>query len=250
MITTGEHAEAELDSNDLSVNIAELRQANRQLEEFAYVASHDLKSPLLVVLGFLDLLERTKADQLDPDARLYLAAARRGAGRMEQLIDDLLAYSRLGRSERNSELVDFGVLVADVLEERRDLIREAGAAVTIGSLPTLVGNASMFRQLFDNLVSNAVKFSRDGHTPTITIDAMDLHGEWLVRVIDNGIGIPQPERDTVFTMFCRLRQTDDRPGSGVGLAICHRVVQAHGGRLWVEDGADGGAALCFTLPDA
>jgi light-regulated signal transduction histidine kinase (bacteriophytochrome) len=244
----GEQRHWRLERDDLAKSNAELTRANRQLEEFAYVASHDLKSPLLVVVGFLQLLQRTKGDQLDDDAKMYVAAALRGAGRMEVLIDDLLTYSRLGRIERDSEYIDLRTVADDVLVERAEEIEATNASVSVGDLPTVLGNAVMLRQLFDNLISNALKFHRDDRPPTVTMDGVRLHDEWLVRVIDDGIGIPEPERDTVFTMFCRLRQTDDRPGSGVGLAICHRVVQAHGGRLWVEDGADGGAALCFTLP--
>jgi light-regulated signal transduction histidine kinase (bacteriophytochrome) len=241
-VTTGEG------HRDLEQHNAELARANRELEEFAYVASHDLKSPLLVVLGFLDLLERTKSEQLDDDAKSYLSAALRGAGRMEELIDDLLSYSRIGRSDRDCQYVDLFSIIADVIAERAEQIDAVGAKVNVGRLPSILASPVMLRQLCDNLISNALKFRREGHPPEITIDAVNLHGEWLIRVIDNGVGIPAPERDTIFTMFCRLRQTEDRPGSGVGLAICHRVVQAHGGRLWVEDGADGGAALCFTLP--
>jgi signal transduction histidine kinase len=226
----------------------ELARSNRELEEFAYVASHDLKSPLLIVQGFLELLDTTKKDQLDDDARLYIDAALRGAGRMEQLIDELLIYSRVGRNDHNREWVDLGALAAAVAADSEPAIQEAGATVLLGPLPSALGNVTLLRQLFDNLISNAVKFRRTDVVPMIEVMAENWNREWRLSVTDNGIGIPREHRESVFTMFSRLAQSVDRPGSGIGLAICHRVVQAHGGRMWVEDGTDGGARLCFTLP--
>ncbi len=228
----------------------ELTRSNRELEEFAYVASHDLKSPLLVVLGFLELLDRTKRDQLDEDARMYVAAALRGATRMEQLIDDLLTYSRVGRSDRNRGWVDLDDVVTQLLAERAEEIQSAGASVVVTTLPAVLGDLTLLRQLLDNLISNAVKFRRPDRRLTISIETEMRSRDVLVRVSDNGVGVPPDDRESVFTMFSRLSQTNDRPGSGIGLAICHRVVQAHGGHIWVEDGIDGGACFCFTIPSS
>lgn len=227
---------------------AELARSNRELEEFAYVASHDLKSPLFVVSGFLELLKRTKAEQLDNEACAYVDAALRGAARMDQLIEDLLAFSRVGRNEHESELVDLDAVVAALVLDWDGALLEAGAKVRVGPLPEVMGDATLLRQLLENLLSNSVKFRRPDVDPVIDITSERRQGEWLTCVTDNGMGIPAEHRESVFTMFSRLKHSTDIPGSGIGLAICYRVVQAHGGRLWVEDGAAGGAQLCFTLP--
>jgi len=227
---------------------AELVRSNRELEEFAYVASHDLKSPLLVVTGFLELLQRTKGEQLDDDGRMYVDAALRGAARMGQLIDDLLTYSRVGRNDHNRHRVDLDIVVQQLVNDWSAAIAEARAIVRVGSLPSVLGDETLLRQLLENLFSNSLKFRRPGIDLVIDIDSERRGGEWCISVSDNGIGVPLEHRDRIFTMFTRLANSTDRPGSGIGLAICHRVVQAHGGRLWVEDGESGGASLRFTLP--
>jgi signal transduction histidine kinase len=235
-------------SGRLEHDNAELARSNRELEEFAYVASHDLKSPLLVITGFLELLQATKGDQLDDDARMYVQAALRGADRMEHLIDDLLTFSRVGRNDHNRGWVDLAGVVHQLLQDWDRPVRSAGVVVHVEPLPAVLGDATLLRQLLENLFSNAVKFRRPGVETVIEITAERHVAEWLISVSDNGIGIPAEHRETIFTMFSRLAQSADRPGSGIGLAICHRVVQAHGGRLWVADGNAGGAQLCFTIP--
>jgi light-regulated signal transduction histidine kinase (bacteriophytochrome) len=233
---------------DQRVSNAELARSNRELEQFAYVASHDLKAPLVVVAGFLELLRSTKGDQLDEDGRMYVDAALRGAARMDQLIDDLLAFSRVGRVDHQSDWADLAAVVAQLLVDWESAVSEAGAVVHVGTLPSVLGDATLLRQLFENLFSNAVKFRRPSVDAVIEITSERRHCEWLVSVSDNGIGVPYEHRDSIFTMFSRLTQSADLPGCGIGLAICQRVVQAHGGRLWVEDGIAGGAKVCFTLP--
>jgi signal transduction histidine kinase len=227
---------------------ADLARSNRELEEFAYVASHDLKSPLMVVNGFLQLLLRTKSELLDDDARRYVDAALRGVGRMEQLIDDLLTFSRLGRTDHDTELVDLTAVVADLLADWEDAVRDAGGEVSVGPLPPVHGDATLLRQLLENLLSNCVKFRRGDSDLVIEITSEHGPSELLIAVRDNGIGIPPEQRDSVFTMFSRLQPASALPGSGIGLAICERVVHAHGGRIWAEDGIDGGTQLSFTLP--
>jgi signal transduction histidine kinase len=234
--------------DQLAADNAELARSNRELEEFAYVASHDLKSPLLVITGFLELLQATKREQLDDDARMYVEAALRGAGRMGQLIDDLLMFSRVGRNDHNRGWVDLDVIVAQILEEWSSTLHAASAVVRVGPLPSVLGDATLLRQLLENLLSNAVKFCRPGVEPVIEITAQRAGQDWMISVSDNGIGVPVEHRESIFTMFSRLAQSTDKPGSGIGLAICHRVVQAHGGRLWVEDGNSGGAQLRCTIP--
>lgn len=227
---------------------AELVRSNRELEEFAYVASHDLKSPLLVVTGFLELLQRTKAEQLDDDGRMYVDAALRGAARMGQLIDDLLTFSRVGRNDHNRHRVDLDVVVHQLTTDWSAAIDEAGATVRVGPMPSVLGDETLLRQLLENLLSNALKFRRPGVGLVIDIDSERRGAEWCISMTDNGVGVPVEHRERIFTMFTRLANSEDRPGSGIGLAICHRVVQAHGGRLWAESGDAGGACLRFTLP--
>jgi light-regulated signal transduction histidine kinase (bacteriophytochrome) len=227
---------------------AELARSNRELEEFAYVASHDLKSPLLVISGFLDLLQRTKAEQLDEDARRYIDAALRGSARMERLIDDLLAFSRVGRRDQDRTVVDLDAVARQLLADWEDAVREAGGTVHVGALPSVIGDATMLRQLLENLLSNCVKFRRADTDLVVEIIAERRLSEWMISVRDNGIGIALEHRGSVFTMFSRLQPASALPGSGIGLAICERVVHAHGGRIWAEEGIDGGAQVSFSLP--
>ena len=181
---------------------------------------------------------------------MYVEAALRGAARMEQLIDDLLTFSRVGRNDHNREWVDLGATSSGNCWSTGTVWspRPGRRRVQVGPLPSVLGDATLLRQLLENLFSNSVKFRRPGVDPVIEITSERRRGEWLVCVTDNGIGVPLEHRESIFTMFSRLAQSTDRPGSGIGLAICHRVVQAHGGRLWVEDGIAGGAQVCFTLP--
>jgi signal transduction histidine kinase len=232
----------------LEAHNAELARSNRELEEFAYVASHDLKSPLLAISGFLELLRSTKGEQLDDDAKTYVDAAIRGAVRMGHLIDDLLTFSRVGRNDHNRAVVDLNDVVAQLLVDWEPSVIEAAADVRVGQLPSVLGDPTLLRQLLENLLSNSLKFRRPGVDLVIEIESEPRRGEWMISLSDNGIGVPLEHREAVFTMFSRVATGSDRPGSGIGLAICHRVVQAHGGRMWVEDGTAGGARLCFTLP--
>ena len=232
----------------LERDYAELARANRELEEFAYVASHDLKSPLLVVTGFLEVLQRTKATQLDDDGLLYIDAALRGAARMEQLIDDLLAFSRVGRIDNSREWVELEAIVTQILIEWDCTVRDAGIVVRVGPLPSVLGDATLLRQVLENLFSNSVKFRRPDVDSIVEVASERRGDEWLIRVSDNGIGVPYEHRESIFTMFSRLEVSSGRPGSGIGLAICQRVVQAHGGRIWVEESSAGGVQVCFTLP--
>jgi signal transduction histidine kinase len=234
---------------ELARRNVDLERSNRQLEEFAYVASHDLKSPLLVVRGFLDLLEREKGGPLSGEAREFVAAAIRGATRMERLIDDLLAYSRVGQRPLEIEDVDLAELVAWVLEDCRVLLDTAGATVDVGRLPVVRADRTQLAQVVQNLIGNAVKFARLDVTLHIAVAAERRGRDWVVSVRDNGVGIPKEDRLKVFGMFARLDATADRPGSGIGLAIAERVIEAHGGRLWIADTpGEVGTTFCFSLP--
>ena len=249
-VTERKRAEAALaDANEeLARRNEELERSNDQLERFAYVASHDLKSPLQVVRGFLDLLVRTRADQLDEQGREFVQAAVRGAHRMEALIDDLLSYASVGRGAGPRVSVSLGELLDEVREDLEARLAETGGQVVSDSLPTVVGDRTQLRQLLQNLVSNAVKFHRPDEEPRVLVDARADEAGWQISVEDNGIGIPPDQREHVFNMFTRIHGGDAYPGTGIGLAICHRVVENHGGRIWVDDAPGGGTRITFTLP--
>ena len=236
-------AAAELEQRNI-----ELERSNGELEQFASIVSHDLKSPLQVVRGFVELLGReAESDTARPDdIRTYVAAALRGASRMDRLIDDLLAYSRAGQRPAALVPVDLDTIAAEVLADSAALIDETDAVITVEPLPTVIGDPTQLRQLLQNLVTNAIKFRRPELAPLVAIAASEAEDHWTVSVDDNGIGIEPEHRDEIFAMFSRLHH-GDRPGSGIGLAICARVVANHGGSIWAEDSETGGARLCFTL---
>lgn len=235
-------------TDELAHRNAELERSNRDLEEFAYVASHDLKSPLLVIRGFLDLLGRNKADVLGEDGVTYIEAATRGAERMERLIDALLAFSRAGRLPMEPRTVDLTDVVQQVLADTDVLLKEAGAEVIVGTLPTLTGDPVQLAQVFQNLLTNAIKYARPGIPTRVSITARQVEDEWHVSVTDNGIGIDPADHERIFLMFSRLEPAREKPGSGIGLAICQRAVQAHGGRIWIEQADEQGARFVVALP--
>ena len=233
---------------ELEQRNAELERSNRELEQFASIVSHDLKSPLQVVRGFVELLGREAESGriASGDAQTYVGAALRGASRMDRLIDDLLAYSRAGQRPVTFVPVELDAIAADVLADSAALVSETDAVLTVGPLPTVTGDPTQLRQLLQNLVTNAIKFHRPEAPPTVHVAGRDDGARWHISVEDNGIGIEPEHRDDIFAMFTRLHH-GDRPGSGIGLAICARVVTNHGGEIWAEDGDGGGTRLCFTL---
>jgi light-regulated signal transduction histidine kinase (bacteriophytochrome) len=226
---------------------AEAERSNAELEQFAYVASHDLSEPLRVITGFMELLKRRYGDRLDDRGHEFVDAALGGAGRMRQLIDALLAYSRIGRGDGNREPVDCEEVVTGTIAGLRAAIDERGARVQIDDLPTVWGDAAQLRQLFQNLISNALKFSRED--PSVHVWAERDNGVWRFAVQDNGIGIDPGHAGTVFKMFQRLHLREEYPGTGVGLAICEKVVAQHGGEIWVEPAPEGGSVFKFTLAE-
>jgi signal transduction histidine kinase len=243
------HAERALErlTQELALRNSELMRSNRELEDFAYVASHDLRSPLMIVQGYLDVLTRTKDHLLDDEARTYIAAAVAGSARLTQLIDELLMYSRAGQPPREFEPLELRALVRAVLAEHVRL-DETYASVEVRELPLVRGDKLMLRQLFQNLLSNAFKFVANGTTPFVVIGSDTEEEPPVIWVSDNGVGIPPADRERVFQMFTRLDRSRDRAGSGIGLAVCHRVVHAHGGDIWIDDAEGGGSRFCFTLP--
>jgi PAS domain S-box-containing protein len=225
----------------------ELKRSNAELEQFAYVASHDLQEPLRMVASYTQLLGRRYEAKLDQDAREFMAYIVDGATRMKQLIEDLLAYSRVGTKRQEFKPVALEAPLRRALFNLRAAIEEAGAAVTYDPLPTVHGDEVQLGQLLQNLVGNALKFRSDS-VPRIHLAVMDTPGEFQIEVRDNGIGIEPQYYERIFMVFQRLHNKGEYPGTGIGLAICKKVVERHGGRIWVESRAGEGSSFFFTLP--
>lgn len=236
------------DTTELKRTERRLERSNAELEEFAYIASHDLQEPLRSITGFVQLLERRYKGQLDEDADKFIGFIVGGVERMQTLIDDVLAYSRVGRGELLREPVDSRVAVERALALLDALVSEAGAEIEVGELPTVDADAPSLVQLFQNLISNALKFT-DGSPPRVEISAAHRADGWSFAVADNGIGIDSDHQERVFRMFQRLHRREEYGGSGIGLAICKRIVERHGGRIWCEARPGGGALFQFTMPD-
>jgi len=228
---------------------AELARSNEELQHFAYVASHDLQEPLRMVASYTQLLARRYKGRLDDDADEFIAFAVDGAKRMQTLINDLLKYSRAGSGIQPLELTDLNDIMHDVLANLTVAIEESGASVTHDELPTVPANATQLTELLQNLIGNALKFRRAAVPPQVHVSARRQDGEWHIGVRDNGIGIPQEQAGQVFLLFQRLHGRNEYPGTGIGLAVCKKIVERHGGRLWVESSPDAGSTFCFTLPD-
>jgi signal transduction histidine kinase len=238
----------------------ELRQSNRDLEQFAYVASHDLQEPLRKVSGFCQLLQRRYAGQLDDRAEQYIEFAVDGAQRMQRLINDLLTFSRAGRGDSEPAEVSLEALTHEVAfalgsgsttgeEGGRDGGSGApGAEIVVGALPRVRGDATLLRQLMTNLLGNAVKFRRPGTRGRVEVSAVPDGANWLVTVADDGIGIAPEFADKVFVIFQRLHGREAYEGTGIGLALAKRIVEHHGGRIWLDTERRDGATIHFTLP--
>ena len=227
----------------------ELRRSNAELEQFAYVASHDLAEPLRTISGYVELLARRYKGQIDEDADRFIAHTVEGCARMRQLIDDMLEFSRAGRAPQLTDDVEMSTIIDQVVANVTAALDEAGGTVEYGELPGVRADPVQLSQLLQNLVANSVKFAVAGRPTRVRIGAeRDDDGRWRISVADNGIGIESEYRDRIFGMFQRLHGREAYPGTGIGLAICLRIVQAHGGRIWVEDNEWGGATVCFTLP--
>jgi PAS domain S-box-containing protein len=236
--------------HELAVRADRLQTTNAELQEFAYTASHDLSEPLRMVASYLGLIERRCSETLDDKARGYLTQAVGGAQRMRDLIDDLLLYSRVANEEPRREQVDLQELLAEVLENLGPAITAAGASVEAGRMPTLEAERVQIARLLQNLIGNAVKFGIPGRPPCVRVDARRTVGGCVLTVADDGIGIPHAEQERVFAMFTRLHGRDDYDGTGIGLAICRRIAERHGGRIYVESEPGRGAAFHTLLPDA
>ena len=245
-------AEELLFTNDardrLDEQAADLRRSNAELEQFAYVASHDLQEPLRKVASFCQLLERRYAEQLDDRARQYIGFAVDGANRMQGLINDLLAFSRVGRLHTDHAPVDLEALLRRTEDSLSIAVEEAGATVTHDPLPTVAGDATQLGMVLQNLLSNAVKFRSPDRPPAVHVGVRRVDDLWEVSVADNGIGIDQAYAEKIFVIFQRLHTRETYPGNGIGLALCKKIVEYHGGTIAIDADHAPGARMTFTLP--
>jgi len=211
------------------------------------VASHDLQEPLRMVSSFTQLLQQRYRDRLDDDAHEFIQFAVDGASRMQRLINDLLEFSRVSTKGKPLALVALNEVLDTVRANLVVLIEEAGAMVTNGQLPSVMGDPTQLSQLLQNLIGNAIKF-RGAAAPRVHVAACEREGEWMFAVKDNGIGIEPEYFDRIFVIFQRLHAVTDYPGTGIGLAVCKRIVERHRGRMWVESESGQGTTFFFTIP--
>lgn len=233
--------------DELNRALAALKRSNADLEQFAYVASHDLQEPLRMVTSYTQLLAKRYMGRLDKNANEFIEFALDGAKRMQILIRDLLEFSRISTKKDAKEKVDLNALLGDVLSDLKITLKKARARVTVDGMPIVEADPSQIRQLFQNLISNAIKF-RKKTSPEISISAERKGREWEFSVCDNGIGIDPDQLERIFVIFQRLHTSDEYPGTGIGLAVCKKIVERHGGRIWVESVPGDGSVFHFTLP--
>jgi signal transduction histidine kinase len=232
---------------DLAKKVDELARSNADLEQFAYVASHDLQEPLRMVAAYTQLLSERYKGKLDEEGDKFIGYATEGATRMQVLIQDLLAFSRVGRNAGSGERIECNAVMKDVLQTLATNIQENGAVVTYGELPAVWADRTQMAQVFQNLIGNALKF-RGSDPPAISVQAEKLGEHWLFSVSDNGIGIAPEHAESIFVVFQRLHARTEYPGNGIGLAICKKIVERAGGRIWVESQPGSGSTFKFTLP--
>lgn len=227
----------------------DLQRSNSELEQFAYVASHDLQEPLRKVASFCQLLQRRYAGELDDRADQYIEFAVDGAKRMQVLINDLLAFSRVGRIVRDRKPMSCDTLLAQAKANLSEAIEQSGATIEAGELPTVLAEGPLLTAVFQNLLGNALKFHGDD-PPHVTVAARraDDPAFWLFSVADNGIGIASEYAERIFVIFQRLHGKEVYPGTGIGLAMCRKIIEYHGGTIWLDTTVEAGARFCFTLP--
>ncbi|HEX8989174.1 MAG TPA: ATP-binding protein [Rhodocyclaceae bacterium] len=232
----------------VAARTAELENANKELESFSYSVSHDLRAPLRAIDGYSHILVDDYGDKLDDEARRLLSVVRRNAARMEQLIDDILEFSRMGRRDMERRPIDMAALARDIFEELTATMPDRRIGFEIGDVPPACGDGAMMRQVLSNLLSNAIKFTSIRSEASIRFDGRPGELENEYRIADNGAGFDMQYADKLFGVFQRLHSADEFEGTGIGLAIVKRIVARHGGRVWAEARIDDGATFYFTLP--
>jgi light-regulated signal transduction histidine kinase (bacteriophytochrome) len=224
-----------------------LQRMNDELNQFAYVASHDLQEPLRKVVGFCQALQEDYNDSLDETARGYIRYAVEGALRMKCLVADLLSYSRLQTQGSPLQPTDAGIACGEAIRNLGSAIEKAGATIIQGNLPVISADRAQLVRLFQDLISNAIKYRRE-EEPRVEVAADERHDEWLFNVRDNGLGIDPQYYERIFVVFQRLHARDEYSGTGIGLAVCKRIVQRMGGRIWVESTPGAGSTFYFSVP--
>ena len=230
----------------LKQTLMELERSNKDLEQFAYAAYHDLQEPLRTVSNFSQLLEKHYKSKLDAKADKFIGFIVDGTARMQQMIDDLLTYSRVSTRAKPFQPTDCETVFDQALNNVKMAIEESGAVVIHDPLPTIMADASQIIQLFQNLLSNAIKFRKE--KPHIIVSAVQRENEWFFSMQDNGIGMAPEFMEYIFKMFQREHASAEYPGTGVGLAICKKIIERHGGRIWVESEQGKGSTFYFTIP--
>ena len=226
---------------------SQLRDSNKQLEHFAYTVSHDLKEPLRMVKSFMNLLSKHYGDQLDEKARKYIYFAVDGAERMDAFIKDLLDYSRIGRVKNEVEVADFGGIVEQAVRMNQSILEETGGTVMWDELPEIPAQKMAIRQLFNNLISNSLKYRKKEEPPTVQITCEEKKASWQFSVKDNGRGIDSEHHTAIFDLFRRVGDVDAEQGTGMGLALCKKIVEQHGGKIWVQSEEGRGSTFHFTI---
>jgi len=240
---------AQDEQSSLQARAADLQRSNAELEQFAYLASHDLQEPLRKVASFCQLLQRRYAGKLDARADQYIEFAVDGAKRMQALINDLLAFSRVGQTEIQPSLVSSDTALTQAKANLAEEIEKSGATIEAGHLPLVLAELPLLTAVFQNLLSNAIKFSGPA-PPRIVVAARQDGRQWQFSVTDHGIGVEPRYADRIFVLFQRLNERSAYPGTGVGLAMCRKIVEYFGGRIWLDTSSspDGTTRFCFTLP--
>ena len=226
----------------------ELERSNAALKDFAYIASHDLKKPLQTIESFSKLLARRYKGKLDAKAHEFISYIVEGVQRLQMLIKDLLEYSQIETKAKNIKPTDFSFIVEEAMSNMKTAIDESNAVVTYNKMPTIMSDPQQMISLFQNLIDNAINF-RSNKAPRVRISAERKGDEWVFAIRDNGIGIDPKDFEKIFVMFQRLHGSTDYPGTGIGLSICKKIVERHGGRIWLESETAKGSTFYFTIPD-
>jgi light-regulated signal transduction histidine kinase (bacteriophytochrome) len=232
----------------LRETLAELARSNTDLEQFAYVASHDLQEPLRMISSYVQLLARRYSGKLDADADEFIDFAVDGAARMQRLINDLLTYSRMGRRKKPFEPTDVNYVLSQTIVNLKNAIEESQAVITNDGLPTVMADEAQVCQLLQNLVSNAIKFRSNG-PPHIHISSQQENGQWIFSVSDDGIGIDPQYHERIFAIFQRLHGRTEYDGTGIGLSVCKSIIERHGGKIWLESEFGKGSTFYFSIPN-